>query len=130
MILALDIDDTITAMPKFFATLSKAVIREKGRVIIVSSRTNVPEVVASTTAELKEYGIAFTKLILIEGIDAGAAACPHQELDWWNKYLWQKVDVCKRENVQVVMEDDEKVIALFRKYAPEIQVMRVMKSPG
>ena len=58
---------------------------------------------------------------MIEGKDTAAVTCPHEELDWWNKYLWQKVDVCQREGVEVVIEDDEKVVALFRKYAPEIK---------
>jgi uncharacterized protein YhfF len=127
MIIAIDIDDTITAMPKFFAILSRAVIQEQGKVIIVSSRTNTPEVVRATEKELKEFGLVYSRLVMIEGKDTSAATCPHEELDWWNKYLWQKVDVCQREGVEVVIEDDEKVVALFRKYAPEIKVLRVVK---
>ncbi len=126
MIIAIDIDDTITAMPKFFAILSRAVIRDRGKVIIVSSRTKSDEVLQSTEKELKEYGIVHSKLVLIDGLDTAAAVCPCQELDWWNKYLWQKVAVCQREGVEVVAEDDEKVIALFRKYAPEIKILRVV----
>jgi len=127
MIVAIDIDDTITAKPEFFSILTKAVMREKGKVIIVSSRTNLPEVARDAAKELKEYGIRHSELILIDSVDAAASRCPHEELDWWNKYLWQKVDVCQREGVEVIIEDDEQVIALFRKYAPEILVLRVMK---
>jgi len=127
MIIAIDIDDTITAMPKFFAILSKAVLRERGKVIIISSRMNTPEVVQETGRELKEYGLVYSRLVMIEGKDTAAVTCPHDELDWWNKYLWQKKDVCQREGVEVVIEDDEKVVELFRKYAPEIRVLRVVK---
>lgn len=127
MIIAIDIDDTITAMPKLFAILSKAVLRERGRVIIVSSRTNTPENVLSTNRELEEYGMVYDRPVLIDGTDIAAEKCPHEELDWWSKYLWQKVDTCLRESVEVVVEDDEKVVELFRKYAPEIRVLRMMR---
>ena len=67
MIIAIDIDDTITAMPRFFAILSRAVIRERGKVIIVSSRTNTAGVVWETEKELKAYSLVYSRLVMIEG---------------------------------------------------------------
>ena len=127
MRIAIDIDDTITAMPGFFSILTRAVKEEGGSVVIMSSRTNQPEVVRTTAKELKEYGIQYDRLVLIEGIDTAAALCPHSELDWWNKYLWQKVHLCQQERIDLVIEDDEKVVALFRRYAPEVRVLRMIK---
>ena len=127
MIIAIDIDDTITANPSFFSLLSKAVIRDGGKVIIISSRPNLSETIRLTGQQLKEYGMRYSKLVLMEGPDVAKATCPHMELDWWGKYLWQKVDICQKEKVEIVFEDDEKVVSLFKKFAPEIQVLRVIK---
>jgi hypothetical protein len=107
--------------------LTKAVIEHKGKVIIVSSRTNVPEAVRATEQELKELNIAFSELVLLKTPEMAQANCPHDELDYWNKYLWQKVDACVRRKVSVYIDDDEKVAALFKKYAPKISVLRMMK---
>ncbi len=127
MIIAIDIDDTITAIPSFFSLLSKAVIKDGGKVIIISSRPNLSETIRLTGQELKEYDVTYSKLVLMEGPEVAKSTCPHMELDWWEKYLWQKVDICQKEKVDIVFEDDEKVVELFKKFAPEIQVFRVIK---
>ncbi len=69
-----------------------------------------------------------TKLFLLENIDVDARACPHDELDWYSKYLWQKVNICQNEKIDMVFEDDEKVIVLFKKYVPSIRVIQVHKN--
>lgn len=127
MIVALDIDGTITANPPFFATLSRAIIREGGKVLIVSSRANTYEVRCSTAAELVGYGIEYTELFLIDDIEAAAERCPHKDLNWWEKYLWQKVDICVRNKVGILFEDDAQVIDLMKKLTPDIQVFTVVK---
>jgi len=123
MIIALDIDDTITARLEFFSVLSCS--PGVKRVLIVSSRSNLEEVKQETRRELARYNIRFDVLHLLEGHEVAGKQCPHAELDWHQKYLWQKVDFCLRNQVSVVFEDDEKTIALFRKYAPAITVMQV-----
>ena len=126
MNLAFDIDDTITAMPGLFAALSTAVGVD--RVIIVSSRMNRPEILHATRKELDGYGVRYDQIHLIDDAAVAQKRCPHPELDWYQQYLWQKVEICLRERVDVVFEDDVKVIALFRRYAPEILVLQAHQS--
>lgn len=126
MNLALDIDGTITRNPEFFSILSKAVRRSGGKVCIVTSRGTGSEARAATREEIASYGIEYDDLIVIPDSGTGEQIpCPHQELDWYQKYLWQKVSVCVDRGVEVVFEDDEKVIELFEKYAPGVQVYQV-----
>lgn len=124
IVLGLDVDDTITAAPEFFALLTKAVRRAGGRVCIVTSRGNSPEVVEATRAELEGYGIEFDEIDIIPDKEEEFIDCPHDDLDWYQRYLWQKVAICEARNVDVLFEDDPKVVRLFAKYAPEIQVFQ------
>jgi hypothetical protein len=126
MNIALDIDGTITKNPGFFSLLSQSVRRAGGRVYIVTSRGNADGVEEQTRQELASYGLEFDALFIIA--DSGGQeqiACPHENLDWYQKYLWQKVRVCLDHNVHIVFDDDPKVVSLFEKYAPDIQVFQV-----
>lgn len=127
MNIALDIDDTITAKPQLFSYLSNAVSEDKGKVIIISTRTNNPEALELTKKELSGYGIRYDKIYLLDDSNVANEICPHKDLDWYNKYLWQKVHLCKQENIEVVFEDDTKVIDLFQRYAPEVQIIQIVK---
>jgi hypothetical protein len=126
MNVALDIDGTITAKPEFFAVLSKAIRANGGKVIIVTSRSNTTEVKAQTRRELRGYGIAFDELVVIADAAGDRLPCPHGDLDWYQQYLWQKVAVCVERGVTIIFEDDEKVIALFKRFAPDVQVFQLM----
>ena len=126
MNIALDIDDTITAVPELFSVITQSRLLKK--VIIVSSRTNNEETRIATEKELSDFKIKYNKLFLLESFDVAAKACPHDELDWYNKYLWQKVDICQNEKINLVFEDDEKVIALFKRFMPSIQVIQIHKN--
>jgi hypothetical protein len=123
MNIALDIDGTITKRPDFFAVLSRAFRASGGKVYIVTSRVNSSDVRSQTHKELKSYGVEFDELIIIPN-DKEQIPCPHDDLDWYKKYLWQKVSVCLECNVTILFEDDAVVIELFKKYAPDIQVFR------
>jgi hypothetical protein len=125
MNIALDIDGTITKLPEFFAILSRAIRQSGGKVFIVTSRANSAGVRDATKEELASYGIAFDELFIIPDAGREQIPCPHGDLDWYQKYLWQKVAVCLERDVAIVFEDDDKVIALFKTYAPDIQVFRV-----
>ena len=123
MIIGLDIDDTITAQPALFAALSRAPgVR---RVVVVSTRTDLPEARRATEEELRGLGIRYHLLHLLPGQAVAEGRCPHVELDGYRQYLWQKVDFCREQGVEVMFEDDDKVIALFHRYAPEIGVVKV-----
>jgi len=125
MNIALDIDGTITKHPEFFAIISRSIRAFGGKVYIVTSRSNSDGVRVETQKELKSYGIAFDELIIIPDAKTDQNPCPHDELDWYQKYLYQKVTVCLEHEVAIVFEDDQKVIDLFKMYAPDIQVMKV-----
>ena len=126
MNIALDIDSTITRTPGFFSMLSRSVRQAGGKVYIVTSRSNADGVEVQTRKELASYAIEFDNLVIIA--DSGGQkqiTCPHENLDWYQKYLWQKVKVCLDYNVRIVFEDDPKVISLFEEHAPDIQVFQV-----
>lgn len=124
MNIALDIDDTITRAPLFFSTLARAVRSAGGRVHILSSRTASPGVLAISAKELRDWGIEFDTIYLLPGSAEAATRCPHADLDWYQKYIWQKVDYCLTHNVAIHFDDELKVIELFRRYAPQIVVFR------
>jgi hypothetical protein len=124
--LAFDIDDTITAKPALFAALSCAAGVKK--VLIVSSRGNSEESRRLTLEELKSIGIRHHGLHLLDDGPEARNRCPHPDLDWYQRYLWQKVEICLREKIDIIFEDDPKVIDLFRRFAPKILVMQVHRT--
>ena len=126
MNIALDIDGTITRLPEFFYILSHAIRTAGGKVYVVTSRSNSSGVRNETLRELKSYRIAFDELFIIPDAGREQIPCPHDELDWYQKYLWQKVSVCLEHNVTAIFEDDEKVVSLFKTYAPDILVFRAV----
>ena len=128
MNIAIDIDDTITAVPSLFAAVTRA--QEVNRVIIVSSRTNRPEVRKLTEQELAGLGVRYDTLFLLDSYETAQANCPHDDLDWHQKYLWQKVDICLKEHIDIVFEDDAKVLSLFRRFAPSIQLVQIHARQG
>lgn len=125
MNIAIDIDGTITRRPDFFAVMTRAIRATGGKVYVVTSRSNTPEVASQTRRELESYGVEFDELVIIADGERDRIPCPHADLDWFQAYLWQKVAVSLDRNVAVVFEDDAKVVALFKTYAPIIQVFRV-----
>jgi len=125
MNIALDIDGTITKHPEFFAIVSRSIRASGGKVYVVTSRSNSDGVRVQTQKELNSYGIPFDELFIIPDAKPDQRPCPHDELDWYQKYLYQKVTVCLEHEVAIVFEDDQKVIDLFKMYAPGIQVMKV-----
>ncbi len=128
--LALDIDDTITARPEFFSLLTHAVKERGGRVFIVSTRHDVKEVRADTDALLSSLGIGYDELHLIADMDEAQSICPHEDLDEYQRWVWQKVDYCLSKRVDVYFDDDEIVAQLFRRFAPDIQMFKACKEIG
>jgi len=95
MRVALDIDDTITRHPRFFAFLSKALIRAGHSVYIISYRQGQEEV----EADLAAFGISFTEVVLPSSEDLAREGF----------YEW-KAAACKRLGVEVFFEDMPEVI--------------------
>ena len=126
--LGLDIDNTITEQPEFFRFLSKCVREHGGKVYIVSSRTNDKEVLEGTKEDLEELGIVWDEIYLLPKMDVAKKNCPHGELNDSQKYNWQKVGYCKEMGIDVFFDDDDQVIFLFTRYAPEIKVSKICRA--
>jgi hypothetical protein len=126
--IGLDIDDTITACQGLFSLMTEAVKQKGGQVYIISSRTDVQEVREETKEQLLDMRICFDELYLLPNSQQAMKTCPHKELDWYEKFLWQKVDYCKQKGITIFFDDEQKVIDLFHKYAPEVKVFRACKN--
>lgn len=122
MKIGLDVDNTITKFPKVFSELSYVVKKDGGQVHIVTSRSDDEIARVGTIKELKEYNIIYDRLFFLPGYAQASLNCPHKELDWYQKYLWQKVDYCLKNTMDTFVDDDEKVISLFKTYAPSIKI--------
>ena len=120
-----DIDGTITAYPEFFSLLSHAVRRTGGEVYIVTSRTRTVETKRATREELRELGIEYDHLYILHDRSEAERICPFNNLDWYEKYIFQKTIYCKANRVDIYFDDEEKVISLFRQFLPEVQVFQV-----
>jgi cyclopropane fatty-acyl-phospholipid synthase-like methyltransferase len=81
----------------------------------------------ATRQELKELGIVYTHLFILHDRSEAERICPFNNLDWYEKYIFQKTVYCKANHVDIYFDDEGKVIDLFRRFLPEIQVFRVYK---
>jgi hypothetical protein len=90
MNVALDIDDTITRHPEFFAFLSKALKDAGHKVFVISYRADYE----FTKAELAEYGVVYDDLILAGNMDLGLQGF----------YKW-KAGMCRELKIDVFFED-------------------------
>ena len=95
MRIALDIDDTITRHPQFFAFLSKALVDSGHEVYIISYRQGQQEV----EADLAALGISFTEVVLPSD----------EDLDREGFYEWKAV-ACRRLGIEIFFEDMPEVI--------------------
>lgn len=124
-IISLDIDDTISVFPGYFAKLSHKTYLDCGQIIINSSRSETPQSRLETEEQLKGWGIQYDKLYLFRSLDEVEHLCPHPEFNWDKKYLWQKIHHCRMAGALTHYDDDNNVIELFKLYAPDIKVIDV-----
>lgn len=118
--LGLDIDETITSDPELFAEVSRTCRLNNGQVHIVTSRSALGR--AETVDELSSYGVQFDALFFLPEMSRANSECPHKELNWFQRYLWQKVAYAKQHALMHFVDDDPKVISLFNQFAPEIVI--------
>jgi len=124
--LGIDIDDTITANPLFFSRLT-AICRKQGiPVHIVSSRSR--EGLRETADELRTLAIHYDFLHLTASISEAQKLCPHRELVWFARHQWLKVAYAQQENLSHFVDDDSKVIALFKRYAPQVEAIPIAEA--
>lgn len=121
--LGIDIDGVITASPKFFASLTNRFRQTGNRVHIVSSRSDQTEARQATIKELHKFDIVYDHLYLLPSIEVAQQRCMIAGLDWYQKYLWQKIDYCIEHGINLFYDDDAKVVELFRLIAPEIRII-------
>ena len=91
MNIALDIDDTITRHPEFFAWLSHALRASGHRVVVITFREDRE----STAQALARLGVVHDKLIT-----STLSACAEHGVDTW------KAAMCRQERIDVFFEDD------------------------
>ena len=98
MIVAFDIDGTITRHPPFFALVSCALVQAGHKVVIITFRDD-PVI---TKHDLQSWGIAYDELVCwsMDGADGDLA-----NIDEW------KAKVCRQHGVDVFFEDDPDVLA-------------------
>ena len=123
MKLFLDIDETITADPTFFAAVSLRVLTCGGEVHVVSSRSR--EAMKQTRAEIDAYEIVYSSIFLLPSLSEAQLLCPHRELDWFQKHLWLKINYAIEHGITHAVDDDLKVLSLFKRYAPKIRTVTV-----
>ena len=95
MVVAFDIDDTISRHPRFFAFLTQSLVGDGHEVLIITFRQDR----AATESTLRDWGIAWTRLIT-----ATTEACLAAGVGEW------KASECRKSGVEVFFEDDPEVL--------------------
>lgn len=96
MVIAFDIDGTITRHPPFFAFLTQALVEAGHQVLIITFREDR----SRTKADLASWGIAYDRLIA-SSLESSLEHGP----DGWK--AWE----CRKAGVDVFFEDDPDVLA-------------------
>lgn len=127
MKIGLDVDDTIMRQPEFFSFLSRAA-KEKGHEVhIVTTRPRTGGDKQRTLDDLASSDVVYDKIYHLPKQEGEVDDCPHKELDDYHKFVWQKVRYCREQGLDIFFDDDDRLIEVFKKYAPEIQVFQVCK---
>jgi hypothetical protein len=79
----------------------------------------------ATRKELNELGIVYDHLFLLSNQEEADRVCFVNGLDWYQRFIFQKTIYCKANHVDVYFDDETKVIELFKRFLPEIQVFQV-----
>ena len=116
--IGIDIDGTITLDPNFYSEFSHACRRNGVSVHIVSARPR--EFLSGTEEELQELGIVYDELHLLPSMEEAIALCPHREIDVFHRHFWMKVQYATSRGLSHFIDDNERVLDLFRLYAPAI----------
>ncbi|MGB3082074.1 MAG: hypothetical protein WBB86_03685 [Candidatus Omnitrophota bacterium] len=127
MKIGLDVDDTIMRQPVFFSLLSHAA-KEKGhRIHVVTTRPDTDFDRQRTLDDLNSSGVVYDTIHHLPKQEGEVDNCPHAELDDYQKFVWQKIEYCLDEGIDIFFDDDDRLIPLFKRFAPEIQVFQVCK---
>lgn len=91
MVIAFDIDGTITRCPEFFRLVSRALLAAGHKVIVITFRDDR----AMTEADLRRWGVVCNELFVW-----GPRAMAGHDADAW------KAAICREHGVEVFFEDD------------------------
>lgn len=128
MIVQLDIDHTITAVPEFFAWLSQALKRDGHTVLVVTSRITSPENMKITTEELRAYGIVFDMLMMSPEVDDLDQSRLPRFLHQAHRQYISKVFVAEDHGVDILFDDCSITGTLFERYLPSVKVFRPIRN--
>jgi hypothetical protein len=95
MVIAFDIDDTITRHPEFFSFLSTALLAANHRVVIITFREDP----FTAAADLLRWGVVYSELVT-----SSLDECLAHGVDEW------KAAVCREHGVELFFEDDPNVL--------------------
>jgi hypothetical protein len=126
MRIGLDIDGVITADPGQFAGLTHCLLTTGGEAHIVTSRSIQSK--RATETELASYAVQYSELFFLPDISQAQALCPHPRLNWYQKFLWHKVDYALKRALSHFVDDDAMVESLFGIYAPRVVFIRYPSS--
>lgn len=80
------------------------------------------ELLSGTEEELQELGIVYDDLHLLPSMEESITLCPHSEIDVFHRHFWMKVQYATSRGLSHFIDDNERVLDLFREYAPEVHV--------
>lgn len=126
--IGIDIDGTITEDPEFFSALARKLRLNGIAVHVVTARG--AECRVETEEELFELDIEYDFLYFLPPMDVAIATCPHEDLDWFLRHFWLKVDYAQKNRLSHFIDDNERIIELFARYAPKIAAILVSDRSG
>ncbi|MBI4348102.1 MAG: hypothetical protein HY553_14690 [Elusimicrobia bacterium] len=128
MTIQIDIDDTITWAPAFFAWLSRALKRDGHRVRIVTARGRHLGEPEATAAELRKFGLVWDDLVLSEPVPEIDLADLPEDFPEGLIHLWPKCRATMAEPPDLVFDDSLEVNALLARYLPRVKILRPMNT--
>lgn len=124
MVVQIDVDNTITWAPGFFAWLSQALRRDGHRVRIVTARGLLPGEPEFTQKQLRDFGLVWDSLVLSEPVpDIDPRELP-EGFPADLIYLWPKLRAAIQHEPDLLFDDSENVSALFARHLPRVKVLR------
>ena len=127
MKIGLDMDYTIMSHPGIFSLLSNAARDNGWEVHIVTTRPDTEFDRSRTLVDLKNSKVVYDHIHHLAKQEGEVDDCPHEGLSDYEKFVWQKAKYAKEAGLDYIFDDDPVVVEMFKRYAPEIQVMHVCR---
>ncbi len=125
MKIAIDIDGVIDRIPEFLSVITPYLVEKKHEITILTSRSNSPEIIEKSLAEIKEANVHFTNYFFLPEANTRADSDFPTTLNWFERHLWQKAEYCQKNKIDIFFEDDAKTISLVQKHSPQTVCLKV-----